>query len=457
MSNNSESDTEIVDAISRGIQDDIPCGQIPSNVKIVPINFDFDNLVNESCSSGNITDDINIDRCIDNMDNTLAKRHPIVTLLSDIRRFDRDTLPVYANIANATFSPRFGSDEASTFFKLKLQEFNSTVKLNFREFLTIAVKEYADKLTTEIEQYWHKTSASINNGASIVRLNDNSATRDTKELSELDRIKQELEVLRQQTDKGKPISEMDIMKNEIDDLKNVLGNRYGHVKEETPLCDACERDKCKECAEFWCQECVEHLCTPCVVVHQKLKITSEHYVLPLYIKNIISAQILDIPVTCRKHSNQSVLFYCPEHKSVLCNLCKQDHHKQCRELEEIKDKTDSDSFIRHFKSKAEQVKGSLDKRIEERSKNKNLMQAEHDSIHDEIRDFCQEIKNKIDELQIGLVENLSHHHSKRIETVDDNIETLLKIQSSVKSIEHDIKNVRDHLTEKQHFVILVAL
>ncbi|CAC5393036.1 unnamed protein product [Mytilus coruscus] len=160
------------------------------------------------------------------MDNTLAKRHPIVTLLSDIRRFDRDTLPVYANIANATFSPRFGSDEASTFFKLKLQEFNST---------------YADKLTTEVEQYWHKTSASINNGASIVRLNDRvrslkekwadkyrqSATRDTKELSELDRIKQELEVLRQQTDKGTPISEMDIMKKEIDDLKNVLGNRYG--------------------------------------------------------------------------------------------------------------------------------------------------------------------------------------------------------------------------------------
>ncbi|CAC5371768.1 unnamed protein product [Mytilus coruscus] len=224
MNNNSESDTDIVDAISGGIKDDIPCGQIPSNVKIVPINFDFDNLVNESCSSGNITDDINIDRCIDNMDNTLAKRHPIVTLLT-----------------NATFSPRFGSDEASTFFKLKLQEFNSTVKLNFREFLTIAVKEYADKLTTEVEQYWQKTSASINNGASIVRLNDRvrslkekwadkyrqSATRDTKELSELDRIKQELEMLRQQTDKGKPISEMDTMKKEIDDLKNVLGNRYG--------------------------------------------------------------------------------------------------------------------------------------------------------------------------------------------------------------------------------------
>ncbi|CAC5420834.1 unnamed protein product [Mytilus coruscus] len=155
------------------------------------------------------------------MDNTLAKRHPIVTLLSDIRRFDRDTLPVYANIANATFSPRFGSDEASTFFKLKLQEFNSTVKLNFRENCN--------------------HSSSINNGASIVRLNDRvrslkekwadkyrqSATRDTKELSELDRIKQELEVLRQQTDKGTPISEMDIMKKEIDDLKNVLGNRYG--------------------------------------------------------------------------------------------------------------------------------------------------------------------------------------------------------------------------------------
>ncbi|CAC5406447.1 DCTN1 [Mytilus coruscus] len=226
-----------------GIKDDIPCGQIPSNVKIVPINFDFDNLVNESCNSGNITDEINIDRCIDNMDNTLAKRHPIVTLLRDIRRFDRDTLPVYANINNATFSPRFGSDDASTFFKLKLQEFNSTVKLNFREFLTVSVKEYADKLTTEVEQYWHQTSASINNGSSIVRLNDRvrslkekwadkyrqSATRDTKELSDLERIKQELEVLRQQTDKGQPISEMDLMKKEIDDLKNVLGNRYGRA------------------------------------------------------------------------------------------------------------------------------------------------------------------------------------------------------------------------------------
>ena len=44
MNNNSESNTDIVDAISEGITDDIPCG--------------------------NITDEVNIDRCIDNMDNT---------------------------------------------------------------------------------------------------------------------------------------------------------------------------------------------------------------------------------------------------------------------------------------------------------------------------------------------------------------------------------------------------
>ncbi|VDH98293.1 Hypothetical predicted protein [Mytilus galloprovincialis] len=100
---------------------------------------------------------------------------------------------------------------------------------------------------------------------------------------------------------------------------------------------------------------------------------------------------------------------------------------------------------------------SLYKRIEESTENKTLIQAEHNSIHDEIRHFCQDIKIKIDELQIEIVEDLSHHHSKRIQTVDENIETLLKIQSSVKSIDHDIKNVRDHLTEKQHFVILVAL
>ncbi|XP_052082979.1 uncharacterized protein LOC127720431 [Mytilus californianus] len=229
------------------------------------------------------------------------------------------------------------------------------------------------------------------------------------------------------------------------------------VKEETPLCDACDRDKCTVFADFWCRECVENLCAPCVVVHQKLKMTSEHYVLPLCIKKIISTHILEIPVTCSKHSNQSVLFYCSEHKSVLCNLCKQEHQNICRELEEIKGKTDSDSFIGNFENKAEQVTESLDERIEESTKNKNCMQAEYNNIQDEIRHFCQEIKNKIDALQNRLVENLSHHHSKRIKKEDDNIETLHKVQSSVKSIEHDIKNVRDHLTKKQHFVILVAL
>lgn len=40
MNNNFELDTDIVDAISGGIKDDIPCGQIHSKVKIVPINFD---------------------------------------------------------------------------------------------------------------------------------------------------------------------------------------------------------------------------------------------------------------------------------------------------------------------------------------------------------------------------------------------------------------------------------
>ncbi|CAG2217327.1 unnamed protein product [Mytilus edulis] len=206
MNNNSESDTDIADTINEGIKDEIPCGQIPSNVKIIPMNFNFDQLVNESCSSGTITDWINIDKCIDNMDSALAKRHPILTLLRDIRRFDRDTLPVYANINNATFSPRFGSDDASTFFKLKVQEFN-----------------------TEVEKYWLETSAAITNGSSVVRLNDRvrslkdkwadnyrqSATKDPKELSDLDKIKQELETLKQQTDKTKPVSEMDLMKRKL--------------------------------------------------------------------------------------------------------------------------------------------------------------------------------------------------------------------------------------------------
>lgn len=52
---------------------------------------------------------------MDNMDNVLAKGHHIVTLFRDIRRCDRDILPVNANMYNDTFSPRFGSDYASTF------------------------------------------------------------------------------------------------------------------------------------------------------------------------------------------------------------------------------------------------------------------------------------------------------------------------------------------------------
>ncbi|CAG2212620.1 unnamed protein product [Mytilus edulis] len=125
--------------------------------------------------------------------------------------------------------------------KKNVQEFNSNVKSNLREFLTVAVKEYDDNLTAEVEKYWLETSAAITNGSSVVRLNDRvrslkdkwadnyrqSATKDPKELSDLDKIKQELEILKQQTDKTKPVSEMDLMKKEIDDLKNVLGNRYG--------------------------------------------------------------------------------------------------------------------------------------------------------------------------------------------------------------------------------------
>lgn len=46
MNTNSESDTDIVDSINGGIKDDIACGKIPSNFKIITINFDFDNLEN---------------------------------------------------------------------------------------------------------------------------------------------------------------------------------------------------------------------------------------------------------------------------------------------------------------------------------------------------------------------------------------------------------------------------
>ena len=163
--NKADSDTEIANEHAK-------LSQQLKNITVVPINFDLDPSFEGLTGNEKL-----IEECCAKVDNLLAKRHPITTLIRDLRKYDAEKLPVYANVPKAVFAPKFGSEEALTFFREKLSQFNKNMKGDFLRFLTEASTELFKNFTQELELTWSNatkefTSGNHEGGLYLRRLND---------------------------------------------------------------------------------------------------------------------------------------------------------------------------------------------------------------------------------------------------------------------------------------------
>ncbi|VDI73169.1 Hypothetical predicted protein [Mytilus galloprovincialis] len=244
---NTESDTEIVTEIMEMSQKMKEETNEPEHTfKIIPIDFIFERIEGDEIKGEEM-----ISEYSGKIEKILEQRNYIANLLRDLRKYEGDNLPIYARITTATFAPKFGSEEASSFFKEKMTTFTKTMRQTFRTSMIESPKELFDYFTAEMQKLWSEATEKIDMkrpgghttlrkfNEKIQRLQEkwakkyrNNGLDNHNENKEIDRLKKEIKELKETNSSRRSSKETNTIgdiKRELDELKERIedkGNRY---------------------------------------------------------------------------------------------------------------------------------------------------------------------------------------------------------------------------------------
>ena len=98
---------------------------------------------------------------------------------------------------------------------------------------------------------------------------------------------------------------------------------------DTPQCHNCREAGVLKDAISFCSECDRYFCVVCDKLHGKL--VPGHKTDPYESVDTAENKVDDrtMYATCSKHSSETINYYCQEHESVICKICKQSEHASC--------------------------------------------------------------------------------------------------------------------------------
>ncbi|VDI30987.1 Hypothetical predicted protein [Mytilus galloprovincialis] len=200
--------------------------------KIIPIDFIFERIEGDEIKGEEM-----ISEYSGKIEKILEKRNYIANLLRDLRKYEGDNLPIYARITTATFAPKFGSEEASPFFKEKMTTFTKTMRQTFRTSMIESTKELFDYFTAKMQKLWSEATEKID----IKRPAGHTTLRKFNE-----RIQRLQENYRNNgMDNHNENKEIDKLKKEIKELKETNSSRRS--SKETNTIGDIKRDIKKNC------------------------------------------------------------------------------------------------------------------------------------------------------------------------------------------------------------------
>lgn len=128
--------------------------------------------------------------------------------------------------------------------------------------------------------------------------------------------------------------------NHNDDYHTTNATVHTSVVTTTPLdMRPLSQLKCSHCqygvlASSRCQVCSEFLCNNCVIDHQRLRLTRNHFIVPLHdyqqprsVESKKYEKVVRSPVLCQYHDNTPLSHYCETCSTPVCQRCFDDDYK----------------------------------------------------------------------------------------------------------------------------------
>ena len=134
---------------------------------------------------------------------------------------------------------------------------------------------------------------------------------------------------------------------------NNFTEKHENETDQKPrICDLCSEDQTENIAEVYCLECQQHFCSACLKFHERNRATKEHQVvtgtrMPKQSRSLqrYKGDIRERPkrfeakessnsssLKCLFHSNETLDYFCKEHKTVTCNACNVIDHWNCSKV-----------------------------------------------------------------------------------------------------------------------------
>ena len=214
-------------------------------------------------------------------------------------------------------------------------------------------------------------------------------------------------------------------------------------------CDACKLDDKIREAKYYCPDCEDHLCMECENHHKKVKATRFHDIVSVADRNANAEAKTQVKkLICPCGQNEEVNFYCGEHDSCFCSLCKNVKHRRCSTVS-IDEASNGTSVVSDFTTLAERTDSLIDKATElqvEHKKLKEKLEQLEERGKENIRKFRCELNQVLDELEQESLDQLQSTVESAFIQLEDNktaISSTLQLLQKDDNVVDDVKKTQD--------------
>lgn len=183
---------------------------------------------------------------------------------------------------------------------------------------------------------------------------------------------------------------------------------------ELNLCLPCQREEDEEVATDICITCEEPICGNCAKYHRRNLTSRTHLIVPV---NSIEPSILlksfisdETNSNCPEHPDKQIELHCSDHQKPCCSLCAGTVHRQCSNVESIKqvtDKAKKQGFIRMWLNEMNTFEKRLHTIKEGQEDNLTQIESSSDTIKEEIKNLRKKINDHLDRLEDKNLNELS--------------------------------------------------
>ena len=209
-------------------------------------------------------------------------------------------------------------------------------------------------------------------------------------------------------------------------------------------CVPCLRDGETVVASARCLDCAEELCNGCMIVHNKLKTTSKHFIKQL--ADAFSKEMKqELPLCdCAEHPDENVQYFCNDHKSAFCGKCILTTHRACKNVQDINSlgiSLRTNSMLEKNVSNLEQLKLKGESIENSCVTNLSILEEERKVFASEIASIRLSVVGQLEEFEKVALQKFDRHKIK--------IET--HIQEDLEKVKHTLEKANE-----QHNKMMVS-